>query len=79
MPCMAESPLPGNLRQLYRRWPAMEWTAVLGIMESYVGYGEMNIVGKLGAVAGMDDVRDKQEIMDQARDLGAKLARALKK
>jgi len=53
--------------------------AVLGIMESYVGYGEMNIVGKLGAAAGMDDVRDKPDIMAQARDLGAKLARALSK
>lgn len=53
--------------------------AVLGVIESYVGYGEMNIVGKLGAVAGMDDVRDKPDIMARARDLGAKLAKALKK
>jgi len=53
--------------------------AVLAIMEGYVGYAEMNIVGRIGAVAGMDDVRDKPEIMVQARDLGAKLASALKK
>ena len=53
--------------------------AVLGIMESYVGYGEMNIVGKFGAAAGMDDVRDKPDIMAQARDLGAKLGQGLKK
>jgi adenosylmethionine-8-amino-7-oxononanoate aminotransferase len=39
----------------------------------------MNIVGRLGAVAGMDDVRDKPDIMAQARDLGANLARAQKK
>jgi hypothetical protein len=49
------------------------------VIESYVGYGEMNIVGRLGAVAGMDDVRDKPDIMAQARELGAKLARALTK
>lgn len=53
--------------------------AVLAVMESYVGYGEMNIVGRLGAVAGMDDVRDKPDIMNQARELGAQLSRALKK
>jgi len=53
--------------------------AVLAIMEGYAGYAEMNIVGRLGAVAGMDDVRDKPDIMSQARDLGAKLAEALKK
>jgi hypothetical protein len=48
-------------------------------MESYAGYGEMNIVGKLGAAAGMDDVRDKKEIMAQARELGVKLRQALGK
>jgi multimeric flavodoxin WrbA len=53
--------------------------AVLDIMEGYVGYGEMNNVGKLGVVAGMDDVRDKPDIMVQARDLGTKLAQALGK
>jgi multimeric flavodoxin WrbA len=53
--------------------------AVLAFMESYVGYCEMQIVGKLGAVAGMDDVRANPAIMAQARDLGAQLARALKK
>ena len=52
---------------------------VLAIMETYAGYGEMDIVGKLGAVAGMDDVRDKKEIMDQACELGVKLRQALKK
>jgi multimeric flavodoxin WrbA len=51
--------------------------SVLAIMESYVGYGEMNLVGKLGAVAGMDDVRDKKEIMHQARELGMKIRQAL--
>jgi multimeric flavodoxin WrbA len=52
---------------------------VLKLMEGYAGYAEMNIVGSLGAAAGMDDVRDKPEIMQQARDLGAKLAGALEK
>ena len=53
--------------------------SVLAIMESYVGYGEMNIVGKLGATAGMDDVRDKKDIMDQACELGVKIRQSLKK
>ena len=51
----------------------------LTIMESYAGYAEMNIVGRLGAVAGMDDVRDKPDIMAQACDLGAKMRQALEK
>ena len=53
--------------------------AVIDLMKGYAGFAEMNIVGSLGAVAGMDDVRDKPEIMAQAQDLGAKLASALKK
>jgi multimeric flavodoxin WrbA len=53
--------------------------AVLKILEDYAGYAEMNIVGKLGAAAGMDDVRDKPDIMARARGLGEKIARALGK
>ena len=51
----------------------------LEIIEGFAGYAEMNIIGRLGAAAGMDDVREKPDIMAQARELGAKLGQALKK
>jgi multimeric flavodoxin WrbA len=51
----------------------------LETMESFVTYGEMNFVGKLAAVAGMGDVRELKDIMDEARGLGVKIKEALKK
>jgi hypothetical protein len=38
----------------------------------------LKVVGKLGAIAGMDDVREKPEFMEQARQLGLKIKEALK-
>ena len=51
----------------------------LETMESFVTYGEMNYVGKLGAVAGMGDVRELKDIMGKARGLGEKIKEALHK
>jgi len=47
-------------------------------MERFVGFGGMNLVGKLGAAVGMSDVREKKDIMDEARGLGVKIQEALK-
>jgi hypothetical protein len=47
-------------------------------MERFVNYGEMKFVGKLGAVAGMQDVRELKDIMDEARGLGAKIKEAIR-
>jgi len=41
-------------------------------------YSEMNFVGKLGAVAGMGDVRELDDIMGEARALGMKISEAVK-
>jgi len=50
----------------------------LETMESFVKFAEMKLVGKLGAAAGMGDVRELKDIMDDARGLGAKIKEALK-
>jgi hypothetical protein len=49
----------------------------LETMERFVNYGEMKLVGKLGAVVGMQDVRELRDIMDEANKLGAKIKEAL--
>jgi len=49
----------------------------LETMESFVTFGEMELVGKLGAVAGMQDVRELKNFMDEARELGVKMKEAL--
>jgi hypothetical protein len=46
-------------------------------MESFVTFGEMKLVGKLGAVAGMQDVRGLTNLMNEARNLGVTLREAL--
>ena len=51
----------------------------LETMEGFVTFGEMNYVGKLGAVAGMQDVRELKDIMGEAHGLGEKIKEALKK
>jgi hypothetical protein len=38
----------------------------------------MNFVGKLGAVAGMGDVRELDDVMSEARALGMKIREAVK-
>ncbi len=47
-------------------------------MEQFVNYGEMKLVGKLGAVVGMQDVRELRDIMDEEHKLGAKIKVALR-
>ncbi len=49
----------------------------LEVMEKFLAYSEMKILGRLGAIAGMGDVREKPDIMGQARQLGLKLKEAL--
>ncbi len=50
----------------------------LEVMEKFLTYSEVKVVGKVGAIAGMDDVREKPDIMEQARQLGLKIKAALK-
>ena len=50
----------------------------LKTMEKFVNYGEMNFVGKLGAVAGMGDVRELDDVMSEARALGMKIREAVR-
>ena len=49
----------------------------LETMQSFVTFGEMNLIGKLGAAAGMGDVREQGDVMEQARALGVSLRKAL--
>jgi hypothetical protein len=49
----------------------------LDMMERFVSYGEMKLVGKLGAAAGMQDVRELKNFMDEAHGLGTKIKEAL--
>jgi len=81
-----ESEVPMHGRKPLAEKPAVIVSAVAGhgaeraleTMERYVGYGEMKLMGKLAAVAGMSDVREMKEIMNEARGLGVKIAEALK-
>ena len=82
-----ESETPMHGRKPLAGKPAVVVAAVAGhgvesaleAMERFVNFGEMQLVGKLGAAAGMDDVRDKQDIMDEAEGLGKKIKEALMK
>lgn len=51
----------------------------LDTLKRFVTYGELNVVGSLGATVGMDDVREKKDIMEQARALGRNIREALHK
>jgi multimeric flavodoxin WrbA len=81
-----ESEMPGHGRKPLAGKPAAVVSAVAGhgveraleTMESFVNFGGMKLVGKLGAVAGMGDVREKKDIMDEARSLGVKIKEALR-
>jgi multimeric flavodoxin WrbA len=81
-----ESELPMHGRKPLADKPVALVAAVAGhgveraleTMESFVKFAEMKLVGKLGATAGMGDVRELKDIMDDARGLGAKIKEALK-
>jgi multimeric flavodoxin WrbA len=81
-----ESELPMHGRKPLADKPVALVAAVAGhgveraleTMESFVKFAEMKLVGKLGAAAGMGDIRELKDIMDDARGLGAKIKEALK-
>jgi multimeric flavodoxin WrbA len=81
-----ESDMPGHGRKPLAGKPAVIVSAVAGhgveraleTMESFVGFGGMKLVGKLGATVGMKDVRELKDIMDEARGLGVKIKEALR-
>jgi len=81
-----ESELPMHGRKPLADKPVALVAAVAGhgveraleTMESFVKFAEMKLVGKLGAAAGMGDVRELKDTMDDARGLGAKIKEALK-
>ena len=80
-----ESELPMHGRKPLADKPVALVAAVAGhgveraleTMESFVKFAEMKLAGKLGAVAGMQDIRELKHIMDDARGLGAKIKEAL--
>jgi multimeric flavodoxin WrbA len=80
-----ESELPMHGRKPLADKPVALVAAVAGhgveraleTMESFVKFAEMKLVGKLGAVAGMQDIRELNHIMDDARGLGVKIKEAL--
>jgi multimeric flavodoxin WrbA len=82
-----ESDNPMHGRRPLKGKPAAVVSAVAGhgvertleTLENYVKFLHMNFTGKLAAVAGMDDVRDKKNIMDEARALGVQLREAIRK
>ena len=81
-----ESETPMHGRKPLADKPAAVLSAVAGhgvegalkTMEKFVNYGEMNFIGKLGAVAGMGDVRELDDVMSEARALGMKIREAVK-
>jgi multimeric flavodoxin WrbA len=81
-----ESEIPMHGRKPLAGKPAVLVSAVAGhgferaleTMERFVTYGEMKLIGKLGAVAGMKDVREMKECMDEAHSLGVKIREALR-
>ena len=81
-----ESEIPMHGRKPLAGKPAALLSAVAGhgveraleTMEQFVSFGEMKLVGKLGAVAGMQDVKKLKNIMDEARGLGVKIKEAIK-
>ncbi len=51
----------------------------LETMERFTTYCEMDYIGKLGVVAGMQDIREDKDVMGEACGLGEKINEALKK
>lgn len=80
-----ESEMPMHGRKPLADKPVAIVSAVAGhgveraleTMESFVTFGEMNLVGKLGAVAGMQDVREQKDFIEKAHALGVKIREAL--
>ena len=81
----SESPMHRGRKPLAGK-PAAILSAVAGhgaeraleTMESFINFGEMQLVGKLAAVTMMRDVREMKDIMDEARGLGVKIKEALR-
>ncbi len=48
----------------------------LDMMERFVTFGEMKLVGKMGAAAGMQDIRELKNFIDEAHGLGVKIKEA---
>ena len=82
-----ESEMPMHGRKPLADKPVAIVSAVAGhgveraleTMESFVTFGEMKLVGKLGAVAGMQDVREQKDFIEKAHVLGVKIREALGK
>ncbi|MDX1777430.1 MAG: NAD(P)H-dependent oxidoreductase, partial [Thermodesulfobacteriota bacterium] len=80
-----ESEMPMHGRKPLADKPVAIVSAVAGhgveraleTMESFVTFGEMNLVGKLGAVAGMQDVREQKDFIEKAHALGVKIREVL--
>jgi len=78
MPMHGRKPLAGKPAAIVSTVAGHGVERVLETMERFVNYGEMKLLGKLGAVVGMQDVRDLKNIMDEASGLGAKIKEALR-
>ena len=77
MPMHGRKPLAGKPAAIVSTVAGHGFERALETMERFVNYGEMKLVGKLGAVVGMQDVRELRDIMDEANKLGAKIKEAL--
>ena len=74
-----ESEKPMHGRKPLAGKPAVIVSAVAGhgveraleTMERFISFAEMKLIGKLGAVAGMQDVRELKKVMDKAASLGS--------
>lgn len=78
IPMHGRKPLAGKPTALLSTVAGHGVERALETMEQFVNFGEMKLVGKLGAVAGMQDVKKLKNIMDEARGLGVKIKEAIK-
>ncbi|OGL46630.1 MAG: hypothetical protein A2W05_07025 [Candidatus Schekmanbacteria bacterium RBG_16_38_10] len=82
-----ESDMPVHGRKPLFNKPAVIVSTVAGhgvdraiqTIEGYVNFGEMKLLGKIGAVVGMGDVSEKADVMAEAKKLGEKIKEELKK
>ncbi len=77
-PMHGRKPLAGKPAAIVSTVAGHGFERVLETMERFVSYGEMKLVGKLGAVVGMQDVRELKNVVDEASKLGAKIKEALR-
>lgn len=77
MPMHGRKPLAGKPVAIVSAVASHGVERALETIESFVKFGEMKLVGKLGAVAGMKDVRELKNFMNEASALGAKIKEAL--